>query len=81
MLANNLRRIFAHTVFSQLFLTVSTVTILLQSVGFYCFLEFFFFNSGITHLNRKFTVTRHFIPWCVWESTSKNLLQSQINEY
>ena len=42
-------------------------------------LLFFFFYSRITHLNRKFTVTRNYIIWCVWESTSKNLLQSQLD--
>ena len=39
------------------------------------FSNIFFYYSSITHLNRKFTVTRHYIVWCVWESTSKNLRQ------
>ena len=43
------------------------------------YLSSIFFNSSVTHLNRKFTVTRHYILWRVWESTSKNLLQSQLD--
>ena len=39
------------------------------------FSNIFFYYSIIWHLNRKFTVTRHYILWCVWESTSKNLRQ------
>ena len=38
-----------------------------------------FFYPSITHFNRKLTVARHYIHWCAWESTSKNLLQSQLD--
>ena len=39
VLANNLQGYFANAAFFQLYLTVSTVAILLQSVDFYCVLE------------------------------------------
>ena len=41
--------------------------------------SFLFFNSSIKHLNKKFTVTRRYIFWCTWESTSKNLPKSQLD--
>ena len=39
----------------------------------------FFFNSSITRFNKKFTVTGDYIFWCVWESTNKKMLKSQLD--
>ena len=44
-----------------------------------CTVDGNFFYSSITHFNRKVMVTRHYIFWCAWESTSKSLLQSQLD--
>ena len=40
---------------------------------------FIIIHSRITHLDREFTVTRHCIFWCAWESISKNLRKSQLD--
>ena len=40
-----------------------------------------FIYSSVTHFNGKFTVflqENFYIFWCAWESTSKNLIKSQL---
>ena len=34
---------------------------------------------SITYINKKITVTSHYVFWCAWESTDKNLPKSQLD--